>query len=1106
MPDEAKAVLKVFAKLGKAVFQREFSRRKREYRRTDVPNSREEPLRILVSWQPKYGPTQGLLHFQDMLDEFRPRFAAMTGICAGDRNALALGDLVVAERAYEYGAGKVILDANGIPRLKHDVETWQPDDTLVQYAGMFQDWRDDVAKLRRPRSKRQQREWLLNELLKPATPRVEDIPLTKRNRNAPRWRQLLDELTNGPASWLTPEGRLREPEAVEQLRKGPRPFPYRDPREVTQLVMVMGSGPAVRSDNPFPELRDPERKLIAVEMESAMFYHAVHSIPELGNRCLVVKGVSDYGDPDKDDSYRHYASEAPAIYVYHFIRAYVNSQLMPRLHAEDSPERIAGRNLTSGRIGAKELPVGVEATYPSLLIQIKSGNADNVRRLLQAGLSPNVVADDKTPLRIALEQLDGSTSMPLAPDDPRAAVVASLLQAGDPPRDLAREGHEAFDRGLVVRLVALLRAGLPLDVRDESGRTLLAKAMRRDDEAFDARSGTWHKSGKWVEGLLRDGNPVRAELAAWVLRWACRHGHLDLVKRLTQESLLGAPAAVSLPEEELTEDELPYWQAGVTGLHLAAGSSAAAAARIVEWLLKNGADPNAQDKYGNTPLMEAVLQRQTEIVRLLVDPRDRADVNLANKEGETALFFAVGEPRIVRLLLEAGAQPEDGPRTALHQAAYEFDHASMELLLDSRADVNVRDGYGRTPLMQMSSYWSNTELNLKKPARFRCFETLLHRGADVEARDSEGRTPLYWLAGRDDVQVLDALLKRHPDVNAADNAGRTPLMNCLVPEVADLLLRHGARLDQRDGLGHSALAWAVMFGRAEVAKRLRAAGAGTDGLGNAEVIHASQTGDANRLRTLLQAGNAPNARDGWGRTALHLAAMHGNVEAVQVLLARGADVDSRDEDNRTPPAAALWADSYLVKKDLDDLEKTVLTLLDGGASVHSVDKRGNSAAQVGAWWWYAPGLAARLLDECHEDVNREAVTLLMTAVERGRYDQSRYLIEQKGADVRAIDVQGRNALFRISGYQKDALAMARLLLDHGAEFDRADNTGVTPLVAAASSGHIDLVRLLLRYGADLNHQDNEGRTARYRAIQHGKTETANLLLQCERNPDLRSNL
>ena len=174
--------------------------------------------------------------------------------------------------------------------------------------------------------------------------------------------------------------------------------------------------------------------------------------------------------------------------------------------------------------------------------------------------------------------------------------------------------------------------------------------------------------------------------------------------------------------------------------------------------------------------------------------------------------------------------------------------------------------------------------------------------------------------------------------------------------------------------------------------------------------------------------------------------------------------------------------------------------------MRQVDRRGNSAALVGFWWWDMPKLASRLLDECAAEVNKEAVTLLMAAVERGSFDQVRYLIDRKGADVTAVDAHGRGVLFRVSVYQQDAMVKARLLLDRGAEVNRADRAGVTPLMGAVSAGHTDFVRLLLRYGAELAPRDNEGRTARGRAVRYGKAETANLLLLSERNPQARSNL
>jgi hypothetical protein len=69
-------------------------------------------------------------------------------------------------------------------------------------------------------------------------------------------------------------------------------------------------------------------------MEGASVYHAVDTFDAMGRRALVVKGVSDYGDAEKDDSYRRYASEASAIYIFRFIMKYVTQQLMPRLAPE----------------------------------------------------------------------------------------------------------------------------------------------------------------------------------------------------------------------------------------------------------------------------------------------------------------------------------------------------------------------------------------------------------------------------------------------------------------------------------------------------------------------------------------------------------------------------------------------------------------------------------------------------------------------------------------------------------------------------------------------------------------------------------------------------
>jgi hypothetical protein len=156
----------------------------------------------------------------------------MTGICAADRALAALGDLVVAKFAYEYGAGKIVIGEDGKPKLKPEIETFGPKDNIVQWVRNFEAWKDDVAALRRPKSKRQQADWLLCQLLNPETPRITDIPIELRDIQAPAWKQILIELRASVAERpvvLTDDGALRAPEALRMRKEEDRFFPYQDP-------------------------------------------------------------------------------------------------------------------------------------------------------------------------------------------------------------------------------------------------------------------------------------------------------------------------------------------------------------------------------------------------------------------------------------------------------------------------------------------------------------------------------------------------------------------------------------------------------------------------------------------------------------------------------------------------------------------------------------------------------------------------------------------------------------------------------------------------------------------------------------------------------------
>ena len=93
---------------------------------------------------------------------------------------------------------------------------------------------------------------------------------------------------------------------------------------------------------------------------------------------------------------------------------------------------------------------------------------------------------------------------------------------------------------------------------------------------------------------------------------------------------------------------------GTTGMHVSASSGNL---QIMAILYKGGADINARDPVGNSPLDLAAAHDQLEAAKLLLEMKAR--VNDQNKNGMTALMFAakVGDVEMVHYILEAGGNP-----------------------------------------------------------------------------------------------------------------------------------------------------------------------------------------------------------------------------------------------------------------------------------------------------------------------------------------------------------------------------------------------------------------------------------------------------------------
>lgn len=683
---------------------------------------------------------------------------------------------------------------------------------------------------------------------------------------------------------------------------------------------------------------------------------------------------------------------------------------------------------------------------PLLVVAVYSNNVEVVRALIQAGynVSSTGTGDAATqagipnPLHLAISSRD----------QPNYEMIDLLLDAGLDPECRDVDGDTpliaACNMGDVRLTRKLLSVRCQLNSSGYEGNTALHRAVEA-------------RSAEVVQLLLDNKANVNARNGAGntPLMVACENGN-DVLARM----LLGNGGREAVTE---TNDE------GKNCIHLAAVSGKL---ELLELLMEAGVSCGSVDKFGNSPLIMAIIMKNSDFVLSLLD-------HISRQDGSVAQISSVGELG----------------RSALHWAAVHDLENLAERLIKAGGPglVDLKDRSGDSALIVAAKTGSRLTLPL-----------LIQRGTDVNIVGELGRTALHWAVLGGNKEATEAILSAAGvDVNAVDQMGNTPLtlaaLSRRYEELLCLAKHPKADVNHKGEQGRTVLHWLSLSGQTDTIRQLSLASTKTaldpnipDTNGDTALLLAVKNKQPATAAEMLTTGSSSvpwsgpvntACVDSTGRQPLHYAAAEGFSDVVQLLVATAADANRRD--NAGCSALALAAKG--------GHEAVVRILVDGGGSdVNVMDNEHRTPLFYAAKGGLKEAVERLIQAGADPDLKGSEPSPLIQAA-KGGFTAIVQVLVGRGAGINARDSQGRTAL--MDAAQGGHVDIMKILLGQGASGRIEDVSGDSALTIAAWQGHLEAVRVLLPV-SDLEHRErDEGMTALHLAIAKDSKDIVVSLLE-----------